>query len=52
MIAYMRGSADDSVIEYGVQDAAAAIRDGVTTSTDLVEGCLARIAATDDRLKA
>ncbi|MEM8903041.1 MAG: amidase, partial [Actinomycetota bacterium] len=33
-------------------DAAAAVRDGSTTPSDLVEACLARIAAVDDRIGA
>jgi len=52
MIAGVQRSADETLIEYGVREGAAAIRRGVMTSTEHVEACLARIAATDDRLQA
>ncbi len=52
MIAGVQHSADETLIEHGVREGAAAIRRGVMTSTELVEACLARIAATDDRLQA
>jgi Asp-tRNA(Asn)/Glu-tRNA(Gln) amidotransferase A subunit family amidase len=41
-----------SLTDLGVGDGAAAIRRGDTTSSELVEACLARIAATDDTLQA
>jgi Asp-tRNA(Asn)/Glu-tRNA(Gln) amidotransferase A subunit family amidase len=41
-----------SLTDLGVGDGAAAISRGDTTSSELVEACLARIAATDDALQA
>lgn len=38
--------------DLGVGEAARAIRDGETSSAELVEACLARIAATDDAIQA
>jgi Asp-tRNA(Asn)/Glu-tRNA(Gln) amidotransferase A subunit family amidase len=40
------------LLDLGVAEAAAAIRDGATTSTALVEAALARIEATDAELRA